>query len=187
MATGLSDAMTNFYSEISHNSQVCHYQVPSTASNRVKGNDSESVQDEMSRQLIEIKRKRTLKLLKAKEAPRASIEVTSPLGEDDGETLAVLSYYENMSDNVGDSNRSLASPIELKPESPSPPPDHFSAEVTAHADDEGQAVAEGSSQAKSFVISPSESQNLNTLSLISDIQGDLTQEGDSIVQQSSKG
>jgi len=136
-------------------------------------NTTSHVNDEIN-QLIEIKRKRTLLLLKAKEAPRASIEVTSPIEENpiavdsdhqsEARLSPVLSDYENLSSkNLDAINRLDNQALEAK--------------IATYCGDDCGAE----------VVSPSESQNFNTLSIVSDILGDLSQEENSLVQQLGKG
>ena len=129
-----------------------HYQVPISAA---------TVSEELN-QLIEAKRKRTLMLLRAKEAPRASFELTSPLdseaagsvemampgGGPEQDASSIVSHYENVG-GAGD----------LRPE-------------------QHQVVA----QVPNEVMSPSDSTTLNTLSIVSDALGELSQEN-SLVQQ----
>lgn len=139
---------------------------------------------EMS-QLIEHKRKRTLMLLRSKEAPKASIELTSPITDPDLDPIsdsqstgakqpeerkspACVSYYENADGSAMDDQAkqiALISTFGQQQERPSSG-NSTSKETTR---DEG--------------VNNEES---NTLSLVSDILGDLSQEGNSLVQQLSR-
>lgn len=161
-----------------------HYQVPTYSTiQRVPTPLRGFVSDEMEN-LIETKRKRTLLLLRLKEAPRASIEFTSPttdddmmLGQGEGQGLTstspmtVLSDYENLNNDEDDATRPLMDqPLATETVWP---------EILETASQPGEGVA--------VDISPSEtSQNFNTLSLTSDLL-DLSQEENSLVQQLSKG
>lgn len=172
-----SNQTTNPYSEISE--PACFgpnaaggYQTPA------------SLKEELG-QLIESRRKRTLMLLRAKEAPRASVELTSPTAEEpppppeglqslpatptpglEGRPRSAtptLSDYENLSHHNLQSGRLLAEVCQQPEPQPQPQPEP----------EDLQPVG----------VSPSESQNLNTLSLASDVLADLSQEDHSIVQQ----
>lgn len=158
---------TNPYSEISTTpvpftdqtttNTASHYQVPTYA---IVNHHQPSglVKDEME-QLIENKRKRTLLLLRLKEAPKASIELTSPLTEDaeDLRLVSSCSDYDNLSSHQQQQQRAANDPL---PEI----------------------------ELQDSIISPSEtSQNLNTLSLVSDVLDIQSQEPNSLVQQLSRG
>lgn len=145
-------------------------------------------------QMIESKRKRTLLLLRAKEAPRASIELTSPAEEEPdclhllgvegrARSPAVLSDYENVGD--GSSQDELQHDSVLANASTDPDV----VDRTDQTDLVGGAtqVQQRSSGDQLSFVSPSESQNFNTLSIVSDILGDLSQEESSLVQQLSRG
>lgn len=181
---------SNPYSEIfvpnehqnQHHLAPGHYQVP-------LGPQAASLQDELDH-LIESKRKRTLMLLRAREAPRASIELTSPIEEtpqattDHPTMLNSADSIERLEDeaqrcrspalsdyeNLHAANR-CSTPTATATTNHSPPVDGDVC-VQIMANNKGQSV-----------ISPSESQNFNTLSQASDILGDLSQEENSIVQQ----
>lgn len=169
---------------------VGHYQVPSTTNNINNNNNttyaavihhqvarrSPTVNDELN-QIIETKRKKTLLLLKSKEAPKASFEKTSPVDEvsssqatfppdtilDRPSSSPVLSDYENVSSHNLNSNGVMEQ--EYKP---------LNRDVSK---DEEEAD----------ILSPSESQNFNTLSIVSDVLGDLSLEDHSVVNQLSQG
>lgn len=145
-------------------------------------------------QMIESKRKRTLLLLRAREAPRASIEITSPADEEpdclhlldvDGRARspAVLSDYENV--GAGSSQYELQHDSVLANAS-TDPEGMDGTDQTGLVDGATQRQQRFSEEQLSFV-SPSESQNFNTLSIVSDVLGDLSQEESSLVQQLSRG
>lgn len=152
---------------------VCgHYQVPSR---QVTGS---TVSDELN-ELIETKRKRTLMMLKAKEAPRASFELVSPVEPEHLGPPAPIdeggpkcgspsngSHYENLHLDEGGA-------VE---EDEQPDCDRHPQLKADHSNQ--QVIVRDNS-----VVSPSESQNFNTLSMASDVLGDLSQEESSLVQQ----
>lgn len=169
-----------------------HYQVPSASF--ATYSKVPSVNDEVN-QLIETKRKRTLLLLRAKEAPRASfeqnssIEEQSPLmdqnGDGDDEERAdtcsptVLSEYENLNltnhintnndnDGIDSAKVNLIDGIEEKKV-------------------EEKLIPQTQADQLADIVSPSESQNFNTLSLVSDVLEDFSQDDNSLVQQLSRG
>lgn len=242
--------------------QAGHYQVPATLAagatatataagaatayatiNTLNGNCSNSyrsapsINDELN-QLIETKRKRTLLLLRAKEAPKASVEQTSSADDDtqmvadnlscDGAcSPALLSDYENLSNNYldqeeGDGEGEEAAKCLVQKSSrenhhlsrgeensPALKKEIETRDMPAMEDQQQQQqqtdsnkwlqnkeeVQEPSkegkdqggckedSKATGFVVSPSESQNFNTLSESSDVLADLSQEESSLVQQ----
>lgn len=221
----LCDRSNNLYSEIlltTHPTTpvpleqttqlVDHYRVPSTTAQAnstptdttaIYATTSSALNDEVNH-LIEAKRKRTLLLLRAKEAPRASVELTSPIDDvlrrqmqlnslalaplDHQRTIGacspIVSEYENISitemqrglneDHLAQTTKQTSSPHPIEAE-------HDGANIEHHHDN-----PDTSGEATSLV-SPSESQNLNTLSLTSDLLGDLSQEESSLVQQLSQG
>lgn len=196
-----------------------HYQVPSMNANAtysavihhnhsIISRGAPNVNDEVN-QIIETKRKKTLLLLKSKEAPKASFEITSPVEETSSLQLSppqlplqsllsssstalfpktalieqrtssptALSDYENVNTNTN--NLDNEEPYHQKNRSL----DKLDREVSLDIDQ----TTTKDCQENSSVVSPSESQNFNTLSIVSDILGDLSQEDHSIVNQLSQG
>lgn len=157
------------YSEINRRPRdVCgHYQVPSQSKLTAP-----TVNDELN-QLIETKRKRTLMMLKSKEAPKASFELTSPLEPElpslERETSHHLTPDDPSDQHLPPSDASHYENLHLDGHEP---------DIEAPGDDQQVIVVTNNS-----VVSPSESQNFQTLSLVSDGLGDLSQEENSLVQQ----
>lgn len=162
---------TNHYSEI-HSTPVSpadqleagHYQVPASVFSQP------NVEDQISH-LIEHKRKKTLLLLRSKEAPRASIEQTV-------DDLPICNEEDELTTDSARPN--TCSPTNIS---------EYENLNVGRLDDDDRAVynSQQVGQAEIDVISPSESQNFNTLSIVSDILGDLSQEENSLVQQLSRG
>lgn len=201
-----------------------YYQTPAYATVH-RSPPSPTILDDELGQLIETKRKRTLLLLKAKEAPRASFEQTSPSDEtappeslsdmpkrpgevtppqdhgehyqSDSRPISPMSDYENL---VLVDNRPDSCPIELRAV-----PDRISGvsqvndssgderhptNVTNMELDHGANNDDNHQQQQpsgSPIVSPSESQNFNTLSIVSDTFGDSSQEESLLVNQLSRG
>lgn len=212
-----------------------YYQVPSSPSAiyaTVHGNrqhqihmspHQSTVKDEMN-QLIDSKRKKTLLLLKAKEAPRASFELTSPTEEEtttssnsvnanqlershSSSTLEspVMSDYENLYLSRNDVDTLKAEPVDSRENTISnnkkkkkkketasdckrvvPPSTSSRVDLRGGKSDACESVPNIEEDAES-IATPSELQNLNTLSIVSDILGDLSHEENSLVQQLSRG
>lgn len=169
-----------------------------------------SVNDEVN-QIIETKRKRTLLLLKSKEAPKASFEITSPV-EETG-SLQLQPAPSQLPPQLSSSSSTALFPetalIEQRPNSPTALSDYENVDTNTTnnldnteephqkhrsldkleqdiSQDIDQTTIRDCEEDPSFV-SPSESQNFNTLSIVSDILGDLSQEDHSIVNQLSQG
>lgn len=156
------------------------------------GHSTSSLLNEERNQLIETKRKRTLMLLKAKEAPMASIEITSPIEEvavivDIEPQVAQQAEQLSPASGVSDyENLNLSSKIDPPVATGSSEVVELEAAAAENINQEQQQQQEAPSDPigdASGVISPSESQNFNTLSITSDILGDLSQEENSLVQQ----
>lgn len=141
-------------------------------------------------QLIELKRKRTMTLLRSKEAPKASFELTSPTGNSDtilddlsiseedfsgdARSAGCVSYYENAdSSSVMERLNQIALSLQSsRPKSPVDLKQHYS-EGSSDQDKLEGGITSGTDEA-------------NTLSIVSDILGDLSQEGNSLIQQLSR-
>lgn len=198
-----------------------HYQVPPTNTNTTYAAvihhhaspiGAPSVNDEVS-QIIETRRKRTLLLLKSKEAPKASFEITSPI-EETGllpppppPPLPLQPPQRQLLSSTTLLNETA--PIEQRPISPTVLSDYENLNTNLNLDDNNDAepqlrhhrsldklyqdISQDIDQTakdceeEQSVVSPSESQNFNTLSIVSDILGDLSQEDHSIVNQLSQG
>lgn len=177
--TNQSNRSANPYSEIHATTlagHACaaprHYQVP------VAPND-----DAELNQLIETRRKRTLMLLRAKEAPKASVELTSPDGPD-APDLAPAPEPGRPGSGSGARSPTSASHYENLSLAQREAAEAHEQQVAAPASKPEELQVAGSTQPEAdLVTSPSESQNCNTLSLVSDVLGDLSQEDNSLVQQ----
>lgn len=171
-------------------------------------------------QLIETKRKRTLMLLMAKEAPRACIEPTSQADEPTLPTAPpassssssesseidhlppsvsvndlthsagtrimspIASDYDNLSHHISQQQQQQEKFVDMDTSTPLGG-DKLGQD---HHQDGGLVSPDKLSNIEhedEIVVSPSESQNFNTLSLVSDILGDYSQEDNSLVQQLS--
>lgn len=234
-----------------------HYQVPQPQARSLTSTPYHTVTsaitplNEELNQLIEAKRKRTLMLLRAKEAPRASVELTSQtddpsshslepppqpslttgvndLASCPSEAIRVVSPAASDYDNLSDHIKQQQQFVDFVSRSDEPSSDPLATvDDDSGGDDQLEAVRntdkidveddnvralnslfvnrrkqspdDKSEHADSGpneivsptrdvddVISPSESQNFNTLSLVSDILGDFSQDDNSLVQQLSQ-
>lgn len=201
---------------------LSHYQVPPTNTNttyaavihhhhhhHASPTGAPSVNDEVG-QIIETRRKRTLLLLKSKEAPKASFEITSPIEETGflpppSPPPLALQPPQQLSSST--TLLTETAPFEQRPISPTVLSDYENVNTNLNLDDNNdvellrhrsldkldQDISQDIDQTakdceeEQSVVSPSESQNFNTLSIVSDILGDLSQEDHSIVNQLSQG
>lgn len=173
--------------------QQPHYQVPNNAKNT---KDSGSVQQlptaalvsEEMNQLMETKRMRTLEMLRSKEAPKASFELTSPVIEryDDLAGLALITNHAQDQSNYSLTKEQGTRDILGSPDSHQTNASYYENAGNHDSTNEKQQQQEQSADREpsgESLMSPSESQNFNTLSLVSDVLGDLSHEENSLVQQ----
>lgn len=167
-------------------------------------------------QSIEWKKRRMLMLLQSREAPKASFELTSPITDQepiihDDQSLAVgegrrnispacVSYYDNVNQSnssslidklhkvaleqnniINDYEKENESEERLDREAMTTNRTKVEKINTNDSDND-----EGGHNTVTDEIGPSGGDEANTLSLVSDILGDLSQEGNSLVQQLSR-
>lgn len=150
------------------------------------------VEEEM-RQTIDAKRKRTLKLLMRKEAPRASIEQTSSIEDQPTSSAASITSSSNDGDAIlrpSSRNTQTKSPVSnsssVYDNIQRQPPETLPL-LEAEPQDLQQQQQQQQQLDDSIINSPSESANLNTLSIVSDVLADVANEDHSVVHALERG